>query len=137
VLSARQEVVPLLQYLGSFPQPVKPNDFWLVGAATRVRAAAETLVDGLPAFKAGLDRVPVLDGRFAHAPTEEYDLVLEAAGKIEQSGFEVLYLHPDGVDFGDAFADALQVVFHFGAQPGYFAYVNPHAAGKIDLPRQL
>jgi hypothetical protein len=45
----------------------------------------------------------------AHAPAEQHHLVVDAAGKIEQPGFKILHLHADGIDLGDALADALQV----------------------------
>jgi hypothetical protein len=66
-----------------------------------------------------LDGVPVLDGGFAHAPAEQHHLVVEAAGKIQQAGFQVLHLHADGIDLGDALAHALQVVFHLRALFGH------------------
>lgn len=56
----------------------------LVGAV--VGAAAEALVDGLTAFEAGFNSVPVLDSGLAHPPAEQDDIVIDAARKIEQAG---------------------------------------------------
>jgi len=88
-------------------------------------------------LKTGFYGVPVLDGGLAHAPAKEDYLVVETAGKIEQAGFDVLYLDADGIDLGEAFADALQVGFHLGALRGYAAHVDFHTARDVDASRQL
>src|ERR1700722_7782625 len=79
----------------------------------------------------------MLDGGLAHAPAEQHHLVVDPAWKIDKTGVEILDLHADGIDFGDAFAGALQMVVEVRAQAGYMADVNPHAAGKVNAPRQF
>jgi len=48
----------------------------LVGAVAEVGAAPEALVHRLAIFEAGVGGVPVFDGRFAHAPAQEHDLLI-------------------------------------------------------------
>ena len=79
----------------------------------------------------------MLDSRLAHAPAEQHHLVVEAAGKIEQPGIEILHLNADGIDLGDALADALQVGFHLHALFSRDANIYFHSAGEIDAPGQL
>ena len=103
-----------------------------VWAVAGIGAAAEAVVDGLTAFEAGLESMPVLDGGLAEAPAEKDDFVVEAAGKIEESGFEIFDLNADGVDLRDGFADAQEVGLHFGAQAGDAGGVDAETAGQID-----
>jgi hypothetical protein len=71
----------------------------LVGTAAAASAAAKALIDGLTALKAIFKRMPVLDSRLTHAPAEQDDLIVDAAGKIEQSVIQVFDLNADGDAF--------------------------------------
>lgn len=97
-----------------------------------VGAAAEAVVQGLTAFEARLDGVPVVDGGLAEAPAEEDDFVIEAAGEVEESGLEVFDLDADLVDFCDGFACALKVLIDISALAGGIRRVDMHAAHEID-----
>ena len=65
------------------------------------------------------------------------DLVVEAAGKIEQAGFDVLDLHADGVDLGDALADPLQMGFHLGPLLCDLTDIDAHSAGEVDAAGEV
>jgi hypothetical protein len=58
----------------------------LIGTGVGTHAAAEAVVDGLTALEAGLHGVPVLDRGFARLPAEQDDVILDAAGEVEQAG---------------------------------------------------
>lgn len=109
---------------------------FLIGPAAGGRAAAEALIDGLAALKPGFDSMPVLDGRLAQPPAKQNNLVVDAAGKVEEAGFQILHLNADSINFGNALADPLQVSFNLGALLGNACGIYPHAAGEIDALRK-
>src|SRR5579863_3016063 len=79
------------------------------------RASPEPIIHRLAALEARLDGVPVFDSRFAHAPAEKNDFLVETEGKIEQTRIKVLNLHSNGVDFGNALPNPLQMRLHLRA----------------------
>lgn len=103
-----------------------------VRSVAGVGAAAEAVVDGLAAFEAGLEGMPVLDGRFAETPAKENNLVIDTAGKIEEAGFKILDLDTDGVDFRDGLADALEMGLHLCADAGDIGGVDAKTAGQVN-----
>ena len=108
---------------------------WSVVA--RVRSTPESLIYWLAAFEAVLDGMPMFDGCLSHPPAEQNYLIVDSAGKVEKSRFDILHLHADRIDLGDAFANPLLVSIHLGTLPAHFRDIHAHAAGKVNPPAQF
>src|SRR5580692_10691316 len=109
----------------------------LVRSSPGGRPAPESIIDRLTPLESGINRVPVLDSSFAHAPAKQDDFFVEAKGKIEQAGVEVLHLNANGVDLGDALAHPFQVRLHLGAPVCNISQIDAHAARQIDASAEL
>ena len=88
------------------PPEIKRNP--LVRPAARGRATAEALIDGLAPLKPRFNGVPVLNGRLAHLPAQQDDLVVDATRKVEEAGLQILHLNADGIDFGNTLLSFLR-----------------------------
>ena len=74
----------------------------------------------------------MIDDGLSAFPAEKDDFIFHAAGKVEQSGVEVLDLNADFVDFGDRFASTLDELLHLGAASGDPGDVDVHASREVD-----
>src|ERR1035438_2980950 len=79
----------------------------------RIRPAAKALVYGLASLKTRFKGMPVLDRRLSQTPAQQDNFVVDAAGKIEETGIEILHLHTDGIDLRHGLPHARRVALHF------------------------